>query len=213
MRRKKRISISITLLLIILNFIFFLLYLMLGYFYKGFIDYVALKPSNFFNARNLWTIITSMFMHANPFHLFANMFSLLFLGSFLERIIGKKRFTFLYFSSGIVAGLFFVFFSLLIKTEYNVYAVGASGAIFGVIGTIVLLTPKLKVFIFPIPFPIPMFIASLIALFGLWIISIFAGLPIGNTAHLGGFVFGLGYGLYLRIKYKRKVELLNKYLR
>jgi membrane associated rhomboid family serine protease len=154
-----------------------------------------------------------MFIHANPFHLFANMFSLLFLGNFLERIIGKKRFAFIYFVSGIVAALFFVFFALLIRSEFNVYAVGASGAIFGIIGVIVILTPKLRVFVFPIPFPIPMFIAALIALFGLWIISIFAGLPIGNTAHLGGFVSGVIYGIYLRIKYKRKVRLLNKFLR
>lgn len=208
---KKRFS--LTLILIILNLVFFLIYLFLEYFYKNFIDYVALKPSNFFSGKNLWTIFTSMFIHANPFHLFANMFSLLFLGNFLERIIGKKRFAFIYFVSGIVAALFFVFFALLIRSEFNVYAVGASGAIFGIIGVIVILTPKLRVFVFPIPFPIPMFIAALIALFGLWIISIFAGLPIGNTAHLGGFVSGVIYGIYLRIKYKRKVRLLNKFLR
>ncbi len=204
---------SLTLILIILNFVFFFFYLFFVYYYKGFIDYVALKPSNFFKGKNLWTIVTSMFIHANLFHLFANMVSLLFLGSFLERIIGRKRFAFIYFISGIVAGLFFIFFSLLIKNEFNSYAVGASGAIFGIIGTIVVLTPKLKVFVFPIPFPIPLFIASLIALFGLWIVSIFAGLPIGNTAHLGGFVSGLIYGFYLRIKYKRKIKILNRYLR
>jgi membrane associated rhomboid family serine protease len=58
----------------------------------------------------------------------------------------------------------------------------------------------------------PLWAAMMFLLFGLWIISIFAGLPIGNTAHFGGFVCGVIFGVYLRMKYKKKVRLLNKYI-
>ncbi len=212
MRKKKIFLFNITLSIIAINFILFLISLTLIYIDKRFIDYLALRPSNILQGKYLWTILLSMFVHANGFHIFANMISLLFLGSFLERIIGKKRFIFVYFISGITASIVFILFSLIIKNELNAYAVGASGAIFGLIGTVIILTPKLKVFIFPIPVAIPIWIAGLIGLFGLWLISLIAGLPIGNTAHLGGFLAGIIYGLYLKIKYRRKVKLLNKYL-
>ncbi len=211
-KRRQKITISITLSIVIITFVFFLISLILIYINNAFIDYLALKPANIFAGKFLWTIVTSMFVHASFFHLFANMLSLLFLGGFLERIIGKKRFVFVYFASGIVASIIFILFSLLIRSEFNAYAVGASGAIFGIAAVIMVLTPKLKVFIFPIPVAMPIFVAILIALFGLWIISFVAGLPIGNTAHLGGFLTGLAYGIFLRLKYKRKIRLLNRYL-
>ena len=212
MRRKIRVSAIVTLIILIANLLLFLFELILLKIDEAYIDYIALKPANILAGKYLWTILVSMFIHANFFHLFANMISLIFLGGFLERIIGKKRFAFIYFLSGIVASLFFIVFSLPIKSEFNAYAVGASGAIFGIAGVIMLLTPKLRVFIFPIPIAMPIYIAIFIALFGLWLISLAAGLPIGNTAHLGGFICGIVYGIFLRMKYKRKILLLNRYL-
>jgi len=212
MIKRPRISANITLTLVLINAVLFLASLILLYINKGFVDYLALKPANILQGKYVWTIILSMFIHAGFFHIFANMISLIFLGSFLERIIGKKRFIFIYFVSGIIASIAFILFSLLIKSEFNAYAVGASGAIFGIAGTIMILTPRLKVFIFPIPIAMPIFAGIFIALFGLWAISLAAGLPIGNTAHLGGFIAGIIYGIFLRLKYRRKVLLLNRYL-
>jgi membrane associated rhomboid family serine protease len=211
-KRAKIINAGVTFWIVVANFLLFIVFLILLKINEGFIDYIALKPRNILAGKYVWTIVTSMFAHAGFFHLFANMVSLIFLGGFLERIIGKKRFAAIYFISGIVASAFFILFSLLIKSELNAYAVGASGAIFGIAGVVMLLTPKLKVFIFPIPVAMPIYIALLIALFGLWLISWAAGLPIGNTAHLGGFVAGIAYGIFLRIKYRKKVLLINKYL-
>ena len=45
----------------------------------------------------------------------------------------------------------------------------------------------------------------------LWLISITAGIPIGNTAHLGGLLTGIAYGVYLRNKYKKKTRYLDRY--
>ncbi|MEM4215346.1 MAG: rhomboid family intramembrane serine protease [Candidatus Pacearchaeota archaeon] len=212
--RKKREFYNFTLILIALNFLFFLLTLILQYIYGDIIlENIAIQPSFILKGEKLWTIFTSMFMHANLMHLFVNMMSLLFLGSFLERLIGSKRFLFIYIVSGIVASLAFVFFALVFKSDLNVPAVGASGAIFGVGGILAVLTPRLPVFILFIPIAMPMWFGIVLMLAVMWIVSAIVGLPIGNTAHLGGFVAGLIYGFYLRIKYKRRVAILDRIFR
>jgi len=137
------------------------------------------------------------------------MFSLLFVGNLVERIIGKKRFLYFYLLAGLVAGIFFVLISLFFPSE-NVYAVGASGAIFGLIGLLMVLTPNLPVYMMFIPIPIKMKYAAPAMLVILWLVSILGNVPVGNTAHLGGFVFGLAYGFYLRKRYKNKTRYLNK---
>jgi len=58
--------------------------------------------------------------------------------------------------------------------------------------------------------PMPMWAAMGVLMFGLWAVSIGAGLPVGNTAHFGGLIVGLIYGIYLRGKYPRKIGMLNK---
>ncbi|MEM4152651.1 MAG: rhomboid family intramembrane serine protease [Candidatus Pacearchaeota archaeon] len=212
--RKKREFYNFTLILIALNFLFFLLTLILQYIYGDIIlENIAIQPSFILKGEKLWTIFTSMFMHANLMHLFVNMMSLFFLGSFLERLIGSKRFLFIYIVSGIVASLAFVFFALVFKSDLNVPAVGASGAIFGVGGILAVLTPRLPVFILFIPIAMPMWFGIVLMLAVMWIVSAIVGLPIGNTAHLGGFVAGLIYGFYLRIKYKRRVAILDRIFR
>ena len=139
------------------------------------------------------------------------MISLLFIGSLVEKIIGRKRFFWFYIISGLFAGLFFVLASLLFTQDLTTFAVGASGAIFGIVGVLVLLTPNLPVYVMFIPIPIKMKYAAPGILLLLWLISIAGNIPIGNTAHLGGLLAGLIYGLHLRIKYKRKTRYLNRY--
>lgn len=202
-------NLSITNWIIFINVVFFIFALILFSYNSNFIDYIALKPANILGLKNIWTLLTSMFMHGNFSHLFVNMISLMFIGNFVEKVIGRKRFFWFYMISGLVAGLFFVSLAFIFKTELDIYAVGASGAIFGLGGLLMILTPKLPVLVFFI-IPMPMWAAMLFLLFGLWIISSIAGLPIGNTAHLGGLVVGVIFGLYLRNKYKRKVSMLNR---
>jgi membrane associated rhomboid family serine protease len=48
-------------------------------------------------------------------------------------------------------------------------------------------------------------------LFGLWALSAGIGLPIGNTAHLGGLLVGLGYGFYLKNKYPNKTRMISRH--
>jgi membrane associated rhomboid family serine protease len=151
-----------------------------------------------------------MFMHAGFFHLLVNMLSLFFVGSLVEKIIGRKRYFWFYVLSGIFAGLFFVLASLVLTSDFGTYAVGASGAIFGLIGFLMFLTPNLPVYIMFIPIPIKMKYAAPGMLILLWIISVTGNVSIGNTAHLGGLLAGLVYGLFLTIRYKNKTAYIRK---
>jgi len=134
----------------------------------------------------LWRLITSMFLHGGWLHWLANSWALYQLGTLYEVLFGSKRFTLIYFATGIVAGL--------ASSMYNHGpAVGASGAIFGILGA----------FIFSIRRS-PLYrnqpwTRNLIAQLVFWIvvnIAIGYSLPfIDNVAHIGGLVSGLIMGL------------------
>ena len=137
------------------------------------------------------TLITSMFLHASPTHLLFNMFVLFMFGSLLEQRIGTRRFLLVYFGTGIIAALAFAVVSIG-------SAVGASGAIMGVLGVTIMLFPDLKVFFLLVPYPITLRTAGIIiaAIDLLGFVGI--GLSgVANIAHLGGLAAGLLYGYYL----------------
>jgi len=177
------------------------------------IDSIAIRPSNILQGKYVWTFLTSMFMHGGFFHLFVNMMSLFFIGSLLERILGAKRYLYFYLASGLFAGVFFVLASLFFTSDFNTYAVGASGALFGLVGLLMLMTPDLPVYVMFIPIPIKMKYAAPGLLLVLWLISVTANVGIGNTAHLGGLIFGLVYGLYLRKKFPNKIKFISRQFR
>jgi len=74
-----------------------------------------------------------------------------------------------------------------------------------------LLTPNLPVFVMFIPLPVKMKYAAPGMLIVLWLISVAGDIPIGNTAHLGGLISGLAYGLWIRKKYKRKTKYISRH--
>jgi uncharacterized protein len=174
------------------------------------ISLIALRPATILSGMAVWTFLTSMFMHAGLGHLFVNMISLMFIGSFVERLVGKKRFLWVYFGGGIFAGILFVAVAFFTGVDMNVYAVGASGAIFALGGLLAVLTPRLPVLVFFI-LPMPMWAAMVFLMFGIWALSLSLGLPIGNIAHLGGLLVGLGYGAFLKYKYPRKTKMISRY--
>jgi hypothetical protein len=210
-RGRNLIGLSVNTWLIIINLFAFILFTIFLIYNKNNIDYIAIKPANILAGNYLWTFATSMFMHGGAFHLFANMLSLFFLGSLIEKILGRKRYFWFYISSGLLAGVFFVLTSIIFDSNLNTFAVGASGALFGLVGLLILLTPDLPVFIMFIPIPVKMKYAGVGMLIGLWLISYIGNIPIGNTAHLGGLIAGLAYGIYLRKKFPNKTGALRKY--
>ena len=135
-----------------------------------------------------WTIVTSMFVHASMWHIFANMLTLYFFGSNLIQLIGERNFWIVYFIGGIVGNILYI----LLGPSVSV-AVGASGAVFAVGGALAVLRPKLRVFIIPIPVPLPLWVA---VIGGCFVISFFP--HVAWQAHLGGVVFGLAMAYFLR---------------
>ena len=204
-------SLSVTSILILINVAAFILFSILIAAGVIPLDFIAIKPSNILQGNHLWTFLTSMFMHAGFFHLFVNMLSLFFIGSLVERILGRRRYIYFYVISGLLAGLFFVLSSMIFPVDLDAFAVGASGALFGLVGLLMLLTPNLPVFVMFIPIPIKMKYAAPGILVLLWLISVTGNIPIGNTAHLGGLLTGLIYGIYLRNKYRKKINYLSRH--
>jgi membrane associated rhomboid family serine protease len=204
-------NLSVTWNLLIVNVIAFIVFSVLLFRNPALIDSIALKPSNIFAGQYWWTFVTSMFMHGGLFHLFANMFSLIFVGSLVEKILGRQRYFWFYMVSGLFAGALFIVLSLIFTQDFNVFAVGASGALFGLIGFLMIITPNLPVYVMLIPIPIKMKYAAPGILVALWLISVAGNVPIGNTAHLGGLVYGVIYGLYIRNKYKRKSLVISRH--
>jgi membrane associated rhomboid family serine protease len=145
-----------------------------------------------------WRLFTSMFLHADFNHIFFNMFVLLMFGTVLERRLGPKKFLILYIVSGIVASLAF---ALLTPGS----AVGASGALMGVMGCVAMLYPRMQILFFFI-IPMPLWFATG-AIIGMDILGLFnPNSTTGNMAHLAGMFIGLVYGYMLR----KKVEVINR---
>jgi len=138
-----------------------------------------------------WTLVTTMFMHSSIMHIFVNMISLYFLGSGVLVLIGQNKFLLVYFLGGIAGSFLFILLS-------PQTAVGASGAVFALGGVLAVMRPKLKVVVFPIPAPLPIWA---VIIFGFLIISFFPG--IAWQAHLGGLLVGLAFGFYFRRKQPR----------
>ncbi len=218
-RRSLLSRLSMTNYLIIINVIVFIIAYIIISSSPDILNYIALSPKNFVENYYFWTIITSMFMHGGIAHLFVNMMSMFFIGNFIEKIIGRKRFIWFYLISGIFAGLLFVGASfllpdsLILGTGYNISAVGASGALFGIAGLMMLLTPNLPVYAMFIPIPIKSKYAIPGLLIVIALISTASGWPVGNIAHLGGLIAGIVYGIYLKNKYKRKAMAISMYFK
>ncbi len=139
-------------------------------------------------------LVTSMFLHYGFLHIAGNMLFLWIFGDNVEDFFGHIAYLFFYLVCGVGAGLLHVLFNL----HSSIPAVGASGAISGVMGAYMLLHPRARiltlVFIFPLPVPAVIFL-------GLWYVMQFVsginalgGGPSGGVAwwaHIGGFLLGM----------------------
>jgi len=152
---------------------------------------LALKPDQFFSAP--WTLVTSMFLHAGLMHLFFNMFALWMFGMVLEYKIGSRNFLILYFAAGLAGSLAYLFTSWGSTTA----GLGASGAIYGILGAVAVLEPHLRVWMMGFV-PMPMWMAAVFWA-GLEFFGFFSGdTGIGYAAHLGGLFAGILLAYYLK---------------
>lgn len=145
--------------------------------------------ASWWNTFSFWNLVTYLFIHKGFWHLFSNMMGLYFLGPETERALGTNRFFAIYFLSGILGGLGW---SLL--APYG-SCIGASGAIFGILGAYAALYPKRELILIFMPF-IPVKAWLFVLLIGAYeFMHVLAGPGggIANAAHLGGGIAGYIY--------------------
>ncbi len=160
--------------------------------FEQFIDTYGFKPAEF----SLLTLFTSMFLHGGIAHVFGNMWFLYIFGDNIEDTFGRFKYIVFYILSGIVASLS----HFLLNIGSSIPAVGASGAISGVLGAYIVLFPKVGVYVTGGFGHVGKVSAKF--MLGIWFLfqlisgtfSLFGQQSgIAFFAHIGGFVFGAGF--------------------
>lgn len=170
--------------------------------YQAFIHAFGVVPTEILNGNNLLSLFTSTFLHGSFAHLFGNMLFLWVFADNIEAVAGHGRFLVYYLAGGIIAGLIHVAFNL----TSPIPAIGASGAISAVLGTYFIFFPRSEIRVLILFFFRSVYVPALFFL-GIWIaMQLYSGVgslsAAGLTgsgvawwAHIGGFFFGVLYGL------------------
>lgn len=159
--------------------------------YKGFEDYGFFERYKFnvggIKRGEQIRMVSSGFLHADMQHLLFNMLTLYFFADVVIADLGSFSFIIIYICSLILGSLLSLYFH---KNEFHYSAVGASGAVTGVLYSAILLDPNMSLYMFFIPIPIPAYIFGI----GYLLYSIY-GMKnrvgnIGHDAHFGGAIGG-----------------------
>jgi membrane associated rhomboid family serine protease len=183
MRTYRTVNLNVLWFIIALNVLIFIVTLIR----PEIVYLLGLKPALLFERP--WTIISSMFVHGSILHILFNMISLYFLGSFFIRAAGEKSLLAVFFLGGLAGNILFALLANPLST-----GIGASGAVFALGGALAVMVPRVPVFIFFIPIPVPLWVAIII-------FFLLSFLPsIAWQAHLGGLLLGIVAGLIFRRK-------------
>ena len=166
---------------------------------KGFNDNIFFERYKFgvgaIQAGQKERMLTSGFLHVDLSHLFFNMFTLYFFADVVIDWFGPGKFVILYFISLVAGSLLALYFH---KSEPYYTAVGASGAVTGILYSAILLEPGMRLGIMFIPIPLPAYVLGILYLF----YSIYGMKKrlgnIGHTAHFGGAIGGYVVTLLFR---------------
>ncbi|WP_445957157.1 rhomboid family intramembrane serine protease [Yeosuana sp.] len=159
--------------------------------FKGFSDFGFFEKYKFnvgaVRRGEQFRLFSSGFLHADSAHLFFNMFSFYVFANVVIGYLGVLSFIIIYVGSLLLGNLLSLYFH---KDEYHYSAVGASGAVMGIIYSAILLQPGMSLYIFFIPIPIPAYVFGI----GYLLYSIY-GMKnrignIGHDAHFGGAIGG-----------------------
>jgi len=158
---------------------------------KGFNDLAFFRKFEFhigsIRAGDQIRMITSGFLHADMGHLFFNMFTLFMFAPVVINYFGSASFFLIYMGSLAFGSLLTL---LMHKNDYNYRAIGASGAVTGILYSAILIDPSMSLYLFFIPIPIPAYLFGI----GYLLYSIYGMKAkndnIGHTAHFGGAIGG-----------------------
>ena len=139
-------------------------------------------------------LLTSGFLYVNTLHLIFNMFALYMFGDVVIQFTGVYLFLLIYIAS-LLAGNYFTYFNH--KNEPNYTAVGASGAVSGIVYSSILIFPQMKLALLFLPIPIPGYIFGILYLFYTLFGMKSRRDNIGHTSHFGGAVAGFVFTLFI----------------
>ncbi len=187
---------SCTTILILINVLLFLVTDFSALFFQSdlLLDLGANSWKSFLYDHEYYRPLTSMFLHADIDHIFSNMLALLFIGGYLEQLTSGKRFCLIYFLTGLLAGCTSMVYNMLQNS--SVPAIGASGAIFGLTGSLLVVVllqrgPDNRIDM-----------RGLIVSIILSLYSGFVSPQTDNAAHVGGFAAGILVTVFL---YRRQI--------
>ena len=183
----------ITYVLIAINVVVFIL----SVFNDAILPMFAVNRELIVNFNQYYRLFTGMFLHAGILHLLFNMYALYIIGMQLESFLGKAKYLAVYLLSGIGASMLSIFFS-------NSFSVGASGAIFGLMGALLYFGYHYRVYLDSVVK------SQIIPLIVLNLILGFTISGVDNWAHIGGLVSGILATMAVGVKYKStKFEMVN----
>jgi membrane associated rhomboid family serine protease len=191
---------SATIVLLVVNVVAFILQNVLYTFFPGFRTdaYLALSVDGLRHGF-AWQLLTYQFMHGGWLHLLLNCWAIYVFGREIEVTLGWKPFLTLYFSSGIIGGLFQALAGVLLRGAFAAPVVGASAGVFGLVSAFSVLYPErsltlLLFFIIPVSMRAKylLLFSALLTVFGI----IFPKDNIAHAAHLGGMLTGIVFVRY-----------------
>lgn len=170
-------------------------------------------PIFILNGQNFFSLVTYMFVHVDLIHILLNMYSLFLFGRDVENYVGSGKFLAVYLLGGVAAALFHIFYFVwFLALECSPFirpipsacltpSIGASGAIFGIMGSYLVFFPHRRLYAFM--WFIPMVAPAYVVILGFILIQTVFMLTtpfstIAYTAHVGGFIAGLLLSLPLR---------------
>lgn len=177
-------------------------------------------PNNIVHGQRLYTLFTSMFMHAGWIHLLGNMLYLYIFGDNVEDAFGHVSYLVFYVVCGLAAASSYILSivyaptissitGLPLSSDLTKGVLGASGAISGVLGAYAVLYPKAKVIsiVLYVLLPVPA-----ILFLGIWfVMQLVEGFfdisgSVAYTAHIGGFIAGILLGALIGLRRKKRRE-------
>ncbi|MFW9831440.1 MAG: rhomboid family intramembrane serine protease [Candidatus Thorarchaeota archaeon] len=198
-----------TYILILLNTVIFICQYIFGY--SNVILLFGMIPAKILTGQNLYTLVTSIFLHGDFFHLLINMYFLYIFGSIVEREMHPFLYFLLFLLAGIVGSFGHILITYTIGSAFgssgvNIPAIGASGAIFGIMAAYAYLLPRRPVGMYGDTGRTTAAWNIIFIYFFIEVISIFISLGSGiaHGAHVFGFVGGYLFAfLYRFIRIRR----------
>lgn len=190
----------VTIILVTINVLIFILMTLFGQ-YDNIINKYAVYGPFIVDYHEYYRLITGTFLHANIFHLMFNCYALYIIGTQIENFMGKWKYLAIYFISALTGSLL----SIILN---DTASVGASGAIFGLMGSLLYFGYHYRVYLGSVLKSqiIPLIVINLL-------IGFVSGGSIDNFAHIGGLIGGCLATVAVGVKYKStKFEMINGWI-